>query len=117
MLKAPDIPSILVETAFISNPEEEARLNDEACPGPDGGGHRARPAALLRAQPADGQVQAGAAQLSRRRAAGSADADLADLLDVGEAGHDLLDAILAQGAHALVEGRRQQSWRPGPAPG
>ena len=29
MLKAPDIPSILVETAFISNPEEEARLKDE----------------------------------------------------------------------------------------
>ncbi|MDP1606225.1 MAG: N-acetylmuramoyl-L-alanine amidase [Rhodocyclaceae bacterium] len=30
VLKAPDIPSILVETAFISNPEEEARLVDEA---------------------------------------------------------------------------------------
>ncbi|BAL23528.1 N-acetylmuramoyl-L-alanine amidase [Azoarcus sp. KH32C] len=30
VLKAPDIPSILVETAFISNPEEEQRLNDEA---------------------------------------------------------------------------------------
>jgi N-acetylmuramoyl-L-alanine amidase len=30
VLKAPDIPSILVETAFISNPDEEARLNDEA---------------------------------------------------------------------------------------
>lgn len=30
VLKAPDIPSILVETAFISNPEEEIRLNDEA---------------------------------------------------------------------------------------
>jgi N-acetylmuramoyl-L-alanine amidase len=30
VLKAPDIPSILVETAFISNPEEEARLTDEA---------------------------------------------------------------------------------------
>jgi N-acetylmuramoyl-L-alanine amidase len=27
VLKAPDIPSILVETAFISNPEEEAKLN------------------------------------------------------------------------------------------
>jgi N-acetylmuramoyl-L-alanine amidase len=24
------VPSILVETAFISNPEEEKRLNDEA---------------------------------------------------------------------------------------
>lgn len=30
VLKAPDIPSVLVETAFISNPEEERRLNDEA---------------------------------------------------------------------------------------
>ena len=29
VLKAPDIPSILVETAFISNPEEEAKLLDE----------------------------------------------------------------------------------------
>lgn len=29
VLKAPDIPSILVETAFISNPEEELRLSDE----------------------------------------------------------------------------------------
>ncbi len=29
VLKAPDIPSILVETAFISNPEEEARLRDQ----------------------------------------------------------------------------------------
>ncbi len=28
VLKAPDVPSILVETAFISNPEEEARLRD-----------------------------------------------------------------------------------------
>ena len=30
VLKAPDIPSILVETAFISNPEEEDRLRDPA---------------------------------------------------------------------------------------
>ncbi|UVW28179.1 N-acetylmuramoyl-L-alanine amidase [Massilia sp. H6] len=29
VLKAPDIPSILVETAFISNREEEAKLRDE----------------------------------------------------------------------------------------
>jgi len=28
VLKAPDIPSILVETAFISNPDEEKRLKD-----------------------------------------------------------------------------------------
>lgn len=30
VLKSPDIPSILVETAFISNPEEEKRLTDDA---------------------------------------------------------------------------------------
>lgn len=29
VLKAPTIPSILIETAFISNPEEEAKLNDD----------------------------------------------------------------------------------------
>jgi N-acetylmuramoyl-L-alanine amidase len=29
VLKAPDIPSILIETAFISNPEEEQRLRSE----------------------------------------------------------------------------------------
>ena len=28
VLKSPDIPSILVETAFISNPTEEARLGN-----------------------------------------------------------------------------------------
>jgi N-acetylmuramoyl-L-alanine amidase len=28
VLKSPDIPSVLVETAFISNPEEERKLND-----------------------------------------------------------------------------------------
>ena len=28
VLKAPDIPSVLIETAFISNPEEEAKLNN-----------------------------------------------------------------------------------------
>lgn len=30
VLKAPDIPSILVEAAFISNPEEETKLNSDA---------------------------------------------------------------------------------------
>ena len=30
VLKAPDIPSVLVESAFISNPEEEAKLNSVA---------------------------------------------------------------------------------------
>ncbi len=30
VLKAPDIPSVLIETAFISNPEEEAKLGSAA---------------------------------------------------------------------------------------
>ena len=30
VLKSPDIPSILVETAFITNPDEERRLNNDA---------------------------------------------------------------------------------------
>jgi N-acetylmuramoyl-L-alanine amidase len=30
VLKAPDIPSVLVETAFISNPQEESRLRSAA---------------------------------------------------------------------------------------
>ena len=30
VLKAPDIPSVLVETAFISNPEEEAKLRSDS---------------------------------------------------------------------------------------
>jgi N-acetylmuramoyl-L-alanine amidase len=28
VLRSPDVPSMLVETAFISNPDEERRLND-----------------------------------------------------------------------------------------
>ena len=28
VLKAPDIPSVLIETAFLSNPKEEKNLND-----------------------------------------------------------------------------------------
>jgi N-acetylmuramoyl-L-alanine amidase len=30
VLKSPDIPSILVETAFISNPTEEIELRDKS---------------------------------------------------------------------------------------
>ncbi|WP_338439693.1 N-acetylmuramoyl-L-alanine amidase [uncultured Aquabacterium sp.] len=33
VLKAPDIPSILVETGFISNPEEESKLKDDSYQG------------------------------------------------------------------------------------
>lgn len=31
VLKAPDSPSVLVEAAFVSNPEEEARLDSPEC--------------------------------------------------------------------------------------
>ena len=54
VLKAPDIPSILVETAFISNPEEEKRLKDAALPGVDGQRDRRRHQALFRGEPARG---------------------------------------------------------------
>jgi N-acetylmuramoyl-L-alanine amidase len=37
VLKAPDVPSILVETAFISNPEEEAQAARPGLPRPTGG--------------------------------------------------------------------------------
>ena len=30
VLKSPDIPSLLIETAFISNPDEERRLSKES---------------------------------------------------------------------------------------
>jgi N-acetylmuramoyl-L-alanine amidase len=30
VLQGPDMPSVLVETAFISNPDEERRLRSEA---------------------------------------------------------------------------------------
>ena len=33
VLKSPDIPSMLVETAYISNPQEEQRLRTPAAPG------------------------------------------------------------------------------------
>lgn len=41
VLKSPDIPSMLVETAFISNPEDERRLRDP--------GHQQRVAAAVKA--------------------------------------------------------------------
>ena len=54
VLKAPDIPSILVESAFISNPDEEAKLRDPDYRAPAGRGAGHRHPALLRAQPAAG---------------------------------------------------------------
>jgi len=58
VLKSPDVPSILVETAFISNPEEERRLKDGAYQ--DKARHRdpGRHQALPRAEPAARPQQA-----------------------------------------------------------
>ena len=50
--EAPDMPSILVETAFISNPEEEKRLNDARLPGQAGARDPRRHPRLLRQAPA-----------------------------------------------------------------
>jgi hypothetical protein len=54
VLKAPDIPSILVETAFISNPEEERQAARPGLPGRAGGGTDHRHPPLLREEPAAG---------------------------------------------------------------
>jgi len=54
VLKAPDIPSILVETAFISNPEEEDKLRDAGLSQPPRRSAGARHPALLREEPAAG---------------------------------------------------------------
>ena len=61
VLKAPDIPSILVETAFISNPDEEAKLARPRVPqtARRGAGHRHQ--ALLREEPAAGAQPAAVA--------------------------------------------------------
>ena len=61
VLKAPDIPSILVETAFISNPQEEKRLKDSGYQddrGRDPGRHQALP----RAEPAACALKVAAVQ-------------------------------------------------------
>ena len=55
VLKAPDIPSILIETAFISNPEEEARAARQRLPGPDRRRHHQGHPPLLRQESAAGQ--------------------------------------------------------------
>jgi N-acetylmuramoyl-L-alanine amidase len=57
VLKAPDVPSILVETAFISNPEEEKKLRDPA----------------YRAQLVDALAKGLIRHLSRRNPVGSKD--------------------------------------------
>ena len=52
VLKAPNIPSILVETAFISNPRGGAEAEERLLPGPDGRGGLHRHQALFRQESA-----------------------------------------------------------------
>ncbi len=72
MLKAPDIPSVLVETAFISNPDEETRLRSDAYQEQlaDAIMRGMRP--LLREEPAAGAQPAAVISASAPRAAMSA---------------------------------------------
>ncbi len=51
VLKSPDIPSMLVETAYISNPAEERRLKSAEPAGAAGRGDRERHTQLLPAEP------------------------------------------------------------------
>jgi len=72
VLRSPDVPSILVETAFISNPTEEAKLKDPA--------HREKLASAIldgvngyfRASPPPGSWYAANAEPPRKRAAAAA---------------------------------------------
>jgi hypothetical protein len=68
VLKSPDIPSMLVETAYISNPQEEQRLRGAAAPGQACRRHPSGCARLFLRQSAGGHA-GGAARL-RRGAAG-----------------------------------------------
>lgn len=71
VLRSPDVPSMLVETAFITNPEEERRLNDPR--------HRASLAraildgvnAYFTRQPPPGTLYAARAEAAQASAAGS----------------------------------------------
>ena len=64
VLKSPDTPSILVETAFISNPSEEQRLKDDAYQEKDRACHPGRHQTLLRAEPGTLQTQNSAERIS-----------------------------------------------------
>ena len=56
VLKSPDIPSILVETAFISNPTEESRLGERAPSAAPGGSDLPGRARLLLRESAAGHA-------------------------------------------------------------
>ncbi len=56
VLKAPDVPSILVETAFISNPDEEAKLRDIEYRAATRGRPLSRHPPLLLQEPAAGEA-------------------------------------------------------------
>ena len=59
VLKAPDIPSILIETAFISNPEEEKKTQQQSLSGGDCQRCAERYQALFRSESANGQKSNG----------------------------------------------------------
>ena len=67
VLKAPDVPSILVESAFISNPGEEAKLRDADYQAQAGRRADGRHPALLRAQSAAGEDASAVAIRHARR--------------------------------------------------
>ena len=56
VLKSPDIPSVLVETAYISNPREEASLRSAKYQSALGGGAAPRHRRLLRVEPSGRQL-------------------------------------------------------------
>ena len=59
VLKAPDVPSALVEMGFLSHPQDEAALNKRGAPGPGGGGAGGDGARLpRRARPGPGRARA-----------------------------------------------------------
>ena len=64
VLRSPDVPSMLVETAFISNPDEERRLNDPAHAVATGArGTRAACTAYFSRQPPPGTLYAARAAM------------------------------------------------------
>lgn len=78
VLKAPDIPSILVETAFISNPDEEKRLADQ--------GYQQKVARAILA----GIKRYLAMHSASRRTLAAIDADAGGALPAGRQGADRL---------------------------
>ena len=69
VLKSPDIPSMLVETAYISNPGEEARLKSDAHQAKHRRGDFHGRARVLREEPAAGHTLRAVEAFAARRLA------------------------------------------------